>query len=82
MTISINKNIFNHFGTSEKLTVCVNKVAEYMNLFNVKQILPSVNFSKEDCVLIKIDEHELFSEDLTNEKMFVLLALYAMGVEE
>lgn len=82
MTVKIDRSLFAYFRNATKLTVSVNKIAEYMNLSSLEKILPEVDFSAEDSVQVEIDEGELFSEKLKNEKLFVLLAIYAMGIGE
>ncbi len=82
MTINIDKNLFMYFGSETKLTVCVNRVADYVDISRIKRILPQISFSDENTVLVQIDESELADESLEDRKMFVLLAVYAMGVGE
>ena len=82
MTVRINNELFRYFRNSAKLTVSVNKISEYMELSSVEKFMPLVTFSEKDSVLVEIDESELVSEELKNEKMFVLMAIYAMGAGE
>lgn len=82
MTVRINNDLFRYFRNSAKLTVSVNKISEYMDLSSVEKFMPLVSFSEKDPVLVGIDENELVSEKLKNEKLFVLMAIYAMGIGE
>lgn len=82
MTVRINNDLFRYFRNSAKLTVSVNKISEYMDLSSVEKFMPLVSFSENDSVLVEIDENELVSEKLKNEKLFVLMAIYAMGIGE
>lgn len=82
MTVRINNDLFRYFRNSAKLTVSVNKISEYMDLPSVEKFMPFVSFSEKDSVLVEIDENELVSEKLKNEKLFVLMAIYAMGIGE
>lgn len=82
MTVRINNELFRYFRNSAKLTVSVNKISEYMELSSIEKFMPLVTFSEKDSVQVEIDESELVSEELKNEKMFVLMAIYAMGAGE
>lgn len=82
MTVRINNDLFRYFRNSAKLTVSVNKISEYMDLPSVEKFMPLVSFSEKDSVPVEIDENELVSEELKNEKLFVLMAIYAMGIGE
>lgn len=82
MTVIINNELFKYFRNSAKLTVSVNKISEYMDLSSLEKFMPLVSFSEKDSVQVEIDDNELFSDKLKNEKLFVLLAIYAMGIGE
>lgn len=82
MTISINRDLFMYFGSETKLTMCVNRIADYMDISRIKRMLPQISFSDGDVVPVKVDESELADERLKDKKLFVLLAVYAMGVGE
>lgn len=82
MKIRIPKDVYDYFGSEAKLTVSVNKMSVYFNLEKFKKSLTNVSISDDETSLIEIDESELEHEALKDSKVFVILALYAMGVGE
>lgn len=82
MKIRIPHEVYNYFGSETKLTVSVNKMSVYFNLERFKKSLANVSISDDETYLIEIDESELEHEALKDSKVFVMLAIYAMGVGE
>lgn len=80
MTVRIPKKLHDYFKSPKVLLVAVNNIAAYMNLSRLQSVCPSISY--QNSVPIEVDEGELADELLKDETLFVLLAMYAMGVGE
>lgn len=80
MKIHIFRKVKDYFKSTASLVVAVNNIARCMNLSELKGF--EVSNSSEQMTLIEIDEDELCDSLLEDEKLFVLVALYAMGIGE
>ena len=80
MTVNIPKRVIDYFKTADVMLAAVNGIAQYMNLSSLRGV--SASISGEVFSPIEIDEENLSDAALKNEKLFALLAIYAMGVGE
>lgn len=80
MTVLVSKKIADYFKSADKMTVAVNGIASYMSLDALKGF--SLLDEGGESVQFEIDETNITVVDLKNEKLFLLVALYAMSMGE
>jgi len=69
MTVRIPKKVIEYFNSSDLLTVAVNDMSKYLNLFRLEGFALS-NFVQE-MTPVEIDESELDDDRLKDEQLFV-----------
>ena len=80
MTVRISKKVKDYFKSETSLVVAVNSIAQYMNLSELKGF--EVSNSAVETALVEVDESELCDDLLKDERLFALVAVYAMGIGE